>query len=77
MLVGLRNYVQNGGSILFGSIGWAWRIYGEGSKNSSLLYELNFASHVIAKQFDIYMRENGTYISDHYIVYQNLRQTDI
>lgn len=58
--------MQNGGSIYISSLGWAWESYGEG-KNKNLVYELNFASHVIASQFGAYLDRDSFALPTPYI----------
>lgn len=55
----LRQYVNNGGSLLFGSHGWVWEAYGEYQEDNSLVYEKDFASYVLLKPFNIYLNKDG------------------
>lgn len=49
----LEQYVKNGGNIFFGSHGWGWYTDGDYKDNSSLVYDEDFASYLILKQFEI------------------------
>lgn len=54
----LKEYVKNGGNIFFGSHGWEWYINGEYKDNKSLIYEKNYASYTILKNFGITLDQN-------------------
>ena len=68
----LKAYVANGGNLFFGSHGWVWEHYGQYKKDSSLVYEKNFASYVILNAFGINLNRDFFGVSGLYDLGSNL-----